>query len=154
MESGIFSRLSALGVQLPPAPAVVGNYVACRSENGLVFVSGQLPLGPGGPPIGKLGRDCELDEGREAARRCGLNLLAQLHAHCGLDAVAGCTQLTGIVSATPRFTKHPDVVDGASELMIDVFGEAGRHTRMAYGVASLPLGVPVEVAGIFPLRVP
>ena len=149
MPGIISARLRELGIELPPAPSAVGSYVPCRREGELVFVSGQLAIDASGPMTGRLGDDIGIEDGRMAARRCGLNLLAQLHAHCGIDRVKACLQLTGYVNATPGFRDHPQVVNGASDLMVEVFGEAGRHTRAAVGVASLPLGVAVEVAGIF-----
>ena len=143
------ARLRELGIELPPAPSAVGSYVPCRREGELILVSGQLAIDAAGPIVGRLGDDFGIDDGRRAARLCGLNLLAQLHAHRGIDGVEGCLQLTGYVNATSGFRDHPQVVNGASDLMVEVFGEAGRHTRAAVGVGSLPLGVAVEVAGIF-----
>ena len=151
MSGKVTARLRELGTELPPAPPVGGSYVPCRREGSLVFVSGQVSVdAQQGPLVGKLGANCSIDEGRAAARCCALNLLAQLHAHCGgIDRIEGCLQLTGYVNATPDFEHHAQVMNGASELINDVFGEAGRHTRASVGMGSLPLGVAVEVAGVF-----
>ncbi len=150
MSGRISARLEELGISLPPAPAVGGSYVPCRRAGALIFVSGQVSADADGARVGKLGDDCSIEEGQAAARLCALNLLAQLHEHGGgIDGVEGCLQLTGYVNATPDFRDHPLILNAASEVMIEVFGEAGRHTRAAVGMGSLPLGVAVEVAGVF-----
>jgi enamine deaminase RidA (YjgF/YER057c/UK114 family) len=143
-------RLRQLGVSLP-APAVpVAAYVPCVRTGNLVYVSGQVPTADGTPTHrGRLGDELSLDEGRAAARTCAVNLLAALKAELGeLAAVRRVVKLTGFVASTPDFTDHPKVVNAASELFGEVFGEAGRHARAAVGVAALPLGVPVEVEAI------
>ena len=150
MPGAISVRLRELGIELPAAPAAGGSYVPCRREGAQVFVAGQIAADASGPCVGRLGDDFGIEEGRAAARLCGLNLLAQLHEHCGgIDRIEGCLQLTGFINATPDFRDHAQVMNGASDLIVDVFGEQGRHARAAVGMGSLPLGVAVEVAGIF-----
>ena len=146
----VSTRMRQLGIELPAAPAAAGCYVPCRRQGALIFVSGQLAMDAAGPITGRLGEDLDIAAGRAAARAAGLLLLAQLDEQGGgIDAVGGCLQLTGFVRATPDFTDHAAVVNGASELMVEVFGESGRHARAAVGMASLPFAVAVEVAGIF-----
>ncbi len=150
MPGTISARLEELGIELPAAPPAGGSYVPCRREGALIFVAGQIAADAAGPRVGRLGDNFGIEEGRAAARLCGLNLLAQLHEHCGgIDWIEGCLQLTGFVNAIPDFRDHAHVMNGASDLMIEVFGDAGRHARAAVGMGSLPLGVAVEVAGIF-----
>jgi enamine deaminase RidA (YjgF/YER057c/UK114 family) len=151
MPSAIDARLAALGITLPEAAAPLASYVPFVVTGSLVFVSGQISRGPDGPIRGKLGADMDAAAGAAAARACGLALIAQLRTVCGgdLDRVRRVVKLTGFVNATPEFTEHPQVINGASELMLEVFGEAGRHARAAVGSASLPLGVAVEVEGVF-----
>ncbi|GIX14251.1 MAG: hypothetical protein KatS3mg118_2210 [Paracoccaceae bacterium] len=117
----------------------------------LCFVSGQIALGPNGPIRGRLGETLSVAEGQAAARACGLALIAQLRAALGgdLNRLIQVVKLTGFVNSTPDFTEHPAVVNGASDLMVQVFGDRGRHARAAVGCASLPLGVAVEVEGVF-----
>jgi enamine deaminase RidA (YjgF/YER057c/UK114 family) len=143
-------RLRQLGVSLPAPAAPVAAYVPCVRTGNLVYVSGQVPTADGRPTHqGRLGDEVSLDEGRAAARACAVNVLAALKAELGeLAAVRRVVKLTGFVASTPDFTDHPKVVNGASELFGEVFGEAGRHARAAVGVAALPLGVPVEVEAI------
>jgi enamine deaminase RidA (YjgF/YER057c/UK114 family) len=143
-------RLQELGVSLP-APAVpVAAYVPCVRTGDLVYVSGQVPVVDGKPShLGHLGDDVDLEDGRAAARTCAVNVLAALKAELGeLSRVRRVVKVTGFVATTPGFTDHPKVVNAASELFADAFGDAGRHARAAVGVAALPLGVPVEVEAI------
>ena len=143
-------RLQELGVDLP-APAVpVAAYVPCVRTGNLVYVSGQVPSVEGKPThLGHLGEDVDLEAGRAAARTCAVNVLAALRAELGeLSRVRRVVKVTGFVASTPGFTDHPKVVNAASELFGEVFGDAGRHARAAVGVAALPLGVPVEVEAI------
>jgi enamine deaminase RidA (YjgF/YER057c/UK114 family) len=143
-------RLQKLGVSLP-APAVpVAAYVPCVRTGNLVYVSGQVPSVDGKPThLGHLGDDVDLEAGRAAARTCAVNVLAALKAELGeLSRVRRVVKVTGFVASTPGFTDMPQVVNAASELFGDVFGDAGRHARAAVGVAALPLGVPVEVEAI------
>ena len=143
-------RLQELGVSLP-APAVpVAAYVPCVRTGSLVYVSGQVPVLDGKPShLGHLGDDVDLEDGRAAARTCAVNVLAALKAELGeLSRVRRVVKVTGFVASTPDFTDHPKVINAASELFGDAFGDAGRHARAAIGVAALPLGVPVEVEAI------
>ena len=148
-------KLAALGLTLPVAAAPVANYVGFTVSGRLVFVSGQLPFKDGKLlHTGRLGDNVSVEEGYEAGRQCGLNILAHLKAACGgdLDRVARVLRLGGFVACTPDFTDAPKCVNGASDLMVAVFGEAGRHARAAVGVASLPAGACVEVDAIIELR--
>jgi enamine deaminase RidA (YjgF/YER057c/UK114 family) len=143
-------RLQELGVSLP-APAVpVAAYVPCVRTGSLVYVSGQVPVLDGKPShLGHLGDNVNLEDGRAAARTCAVNVLAALKAELGeLSRVRRVVKVTGFVASTPDFTDHPKVINAASELFGDAFGDAGRHARAAIGVAALPLGVPVEVEAI------
>jgi enamine deaminase RidA (YjgF/YER057c/UK114 family) len=143
-------RLQELGVSLP-APAVpVAAYVPCVRTGDLVYVSGQVPVVDGKPShLGRLGDDVGLEDGRAAARTCAINVLAALKAELGeLSQVRRVVKVTGFVASTPGFTDMPKVVNAASELFGEAFGDAGRHSRSAVGVAALPLGVPVEVEAI------
>ncbi len=151
MTNTIEERLTSLGLALPDAPAPAANYVPFVQSGNLVFISGQISSGPDGLICGKLGDDTDLDTGVAAARNCGLALISQLRAACGgdLTRVRRVVKLTGFVNCTPDFTDQPKVVNGCSDLMVAVFGEAGRHARAAVGAPSLPLGVAVEIEGIF-----
>ena len=145
------ARLGELGITLPTPAAPAANYVPWVRTGNLVFVSGQLPMGPKGiEHVGRLGADTDVDAGRAAARLCGINLIAQVKAAVGdLDRVVRVVKLTGFVNATPDFGDHPKVINGASDLMVEVFGERGRHSRAAVGAGSLPFGVAVEVEAVF-----
>jgi enamine deaminase RidA (YjgF/YER057c/UK114 family) len=152
MPENIAARLAELGLELPKAASPVANYVPFVVTGKLVFVSGQVPLVDGKPQyVGRLGDTLSVEEGYQAARRCGLNLLAQLSNACGgdLDRVRRVVKLGGFVACTPDFTQTPQVINGASDLMVEVFGDAGRHARAAVGAPSLPLGVAVEVEAVF-----
>ena len=147
----IEDRLSALGITLPTPPAPVASYVPFVAAGGLVHISGQVSTDASGGVKGKLGAGLSLEQGQAAARLCGLNLLAQLKAACGgdLDRVQRIVKLGGFVNVAPDFDPIPAVVNGCSDLMVEVFGDIGRHARSAVGVANLPLGFAVEVDGIF-----
>lgn len=148
MSAQIDSRLASLGITLPEAVAPVANYVPAVRSGGLVVMSGQVPIKDGTPAFkGLLGAGVSLEDGQAAARLCGINLIAQLKGVCegDLDRVRRIVRLGVFVAATPEFADHPKVANGVSDLMVEVFGEAGRHARAAVGCASLPLGVPVEV---------
>ena len=151
MTGRVASRLEELGIALPDAPPPVANYVPYRIAGSLVFVSGQVSTGGSGLIVGQLGNSLSVEEGRAAARACAINLLAQLHSATqgDLDRVASVVRLGGFVNCTSEFSDHPAVINGASDLMVDVFGEVGRHARTAVGCPSLPLGVAVEVDGTF-----
>lgn len=143
----IDARLAELGISLPEVVRPVGAYVPAVRTGSYVYVSGQLPL-VGGKPVfaGKVGAEVTPEQGKEAARVSGINALAALASVVGsLDKVKRIVKVTGFVASAPGFTAQPGVVNGASELFKDVFGEAGQHARAAVGVAELPLGVPVEV---------
>ena len=150
--SAIDDRLSELGLTLPQAAAPAANYVPYVQTGNLVTVSGQITMIDGELMyLGRVGEDFTTDEGYEAAKVCGLNLIAQVKEACGgdLDRVKRVVRLGGFVNCTPTFTDHPKVINGASDLMAEVFGDKGRHARAAVGVLSLPLGVAVEVDGVF-----
>ncbi len=151
MSKTIQSRLDALGITLPEAPAPAANYVPFMQSGNLVFVSGQVSIGPDGLILGRLGADVSVDEGYEAARHCGLALIAQLRAACGgdLERLVRVVKLGGFVNSTADFTDQPKVINGCSDLMVELFGDRGHHARAAVGVAALPLGVAVEIEGIF-----
>lgn len=154
MSETVADRLRGLGIELPTPAAAAANYIAVRRSGNLVIVSGQLPMEAGAVRYkGKLGGGVSLEDGQAAARLCGINILAQVDAACGgLDRVAACLRLGGFVACTPDFTDHPKVINGASDLMVAVLGEAGRHARAAVGVPSLPFDAAVEVEGMFELR--
>ena len=162
MAGRIEARLGELGIALPEPVAPVANYVPFVEAGGLLYVSGQVSIGPDGPVTGRLEAADEVEgapapgaplaRAVAAARLSGLALIAQAKAATGdLDRVARVVKLTGFVTSAPGFTQQPKVVNGASDLMVEVFGEAGRHSRSAVGVAALPLGVMVEIEGIFAL---
>jgi len=147
----IESRLSELGLTLPSPPAPVASYVPFVLLNGLVHVSGQVSMGPDGGVKGRLGAGLTLEQGQQAAQLCGLNLIAQVKAACGgdLDRVRRVVKLNAFVNVAPEFDPIPAVINGCSDLLVQVFGEHGRHARSAVGVANLPLGYAVEVDGVF-----
>ena len=147
-------KLAELNLQLPPPPQPAGAYTRAVISGNLVFVSGQVTVWNGELRfIGKVGSDLSLEDGIEAARLCGLNLIAQARDAAGgdLDSIKRVVKLGGFVNAGPDFTDHPKVINGASDLMVEVFGEAGKHARFAVGAGSLPLGVAVEIDGVFEL---
>jgi len=151
----IESRLAELNITLPSPGAPGGNYVPFVVIDKMVYLSGQVTRVDGRLlHVGKVGGGLGIEEGQQAARVCALNLLSQLKAACGgdLDRVERCVRLTGYVNCTPDFGEQPTVINGASDLMVAVFGDAGRHARTALGVGSLPKGVACEVEAIFKLR--
>lgn len=145
------AKLQELGVTLPTPPAPVASYVPYVISGNLVYVSGQVSVDASGGIKGKLGDAIEVEQGQAAARLCGLNLLAQVKAACGgdLDRVKRVVKLGGFVNVTPDFDPIPQVMNGCSDLMVSVFGDAGKHARSAVGQANLPLNFAVEVDGIF-----
>lgn len=146
----IDARLRDLGIELPPAPAPAANYLPFVQTGNLVFISGQISQNADGLIRGRLGDELDVEEGAEAARACGLALLAQLRAAVGdLDRVTRIVKLTGFVNSTPEFTDQPEVINGCSNLMAEVFGDKGRHARAAVSAAALPRGVAVEIEAIF-----
>ncbi|HEX5317735.1 MAG TPA: RidA family protein [Stellaceae bacterium] len=154
MSGTVEARLKSLGLELPVPAAPIANYVPYTVSGSIAVISGQIPFRDGKlHHIGKLGGGMSIEDGQEAAKLCALNILAQLKAAAGgdLDRVRRCLRLGGFVNCTPDFTQQPHVVNGASDLMVAVFGEAGRHARTAVGVGSLPGGVAVEVEAMFEL---
>jgi enamine deaminase RidA (YjgF/YER057c/UK114 family) len=148
-------RLAGLNLELPAPPSAVANYVGAVLVDRLLFVSGHGPVRDGEHCfIGKLGRDMDVDEGRRAAQLVALNMLATMKAHLGeLARVKRCVKLLCMVNSTPDFKEHPRVADGASDLFVEVFGQAdGKHTRSAVGFAALPLGIAVEIEGMFEIH--
>lgn len=144
------TRLAELGETLPEAAAPAANYVPFVQSGALVFVSGQLPMGPGGMIAGKLGADLDIEAGQRAARRCALNLVAQLRAACGgdLNRLRRVVKLTGFVNGAPGFSEPHKVMNGCSDFLVDLFGDAGRHARSAV-CAQLPMDAAVEIEAIF-----
>lgn len=150
MASKIAARLAELGITLPAAPAPAANYVPYVLSQGMLYVSGQISQSDDGLILGKLGAGLDTEAGAAAARRCGLSLLAQANAALGdLDRIKRVVKLVGFVNSTPDYTEQPKVVNGCSDLMVEVFGDAGRHARSAVSAGSLPLGVAVEIEAIF-----
>jgi enamine deaminase RidA (YjgF/YER057c/UK114 family) len=151
MRQTIETRLKEMGLSLPDAPAPAANYVPWVVDGTTVWVSGQISVGPEGPIVGTLGADLAVEQGAEAARACALSLLAQVKAACDgdLGRLRRVIKLTGFVNSTPGFTDQPKVINGASDLMVELLGDAGRHARSAVSAASLPFGVAVEIEGVF-----
>jgi len=144
----IEERLAELGIELPPAPAPVASYVPVAVAGDLAFVAGQVPIEDGQVMLtGRLGDVVGIEEGQEAARRCALQAVSALRDALGsLDRIAQIPQVTVYVASIPGFTDQPKVANGASDVLVQIFGEAGKHARAAVGVVELPLGAPVEVA--------
>ncbi len=152
MTGTVDQRLSELGINLPQPAAPAANYIPYVISGNLVFVSGQITMSDGALKyVGTVGDDLNTDDGYQAARICAINLLAQVKTACGgdLDRVKRVVKLGGFVNCTPDFTDQPKVINGASDLMVEVLGDAGKHARFAVGAPSLPLGIAVEVDGIF-----
>jgi enamine deaminase RidA (YjgF/YER057c/UK114 family) len=148
-------NLKKLNIILPEAKAPVGNYVAAKTSGKMLFISGQISIDESGQLIkGKVGKDLDTDAGYNAAKRCALSIISQVKKACDndLSKVKSCIKLTGFVNSTEDFTEQPKVINGASDLIASVFGEAGMHTRAAVSTNSLPLGVSVEVDAIFELN--
>jgi enamine deaminase RidA (YjgF/YER057c/UK114 family) len=153
MSNDIEKRLVDLNITLPNAAAPAANYIPYVRAGNMLFVSGQISQGADGLIIGKLGSDFSLNDGYRAARLCGLALIAQVKSACENDfnRLKRVVRLGGFVNCTGDFIDHPKIINGASDLMVEVFGEKGAHSRAAVGSASLPMGVAVEVDGIFEL---
>jgi len=152
MAGKIDARLKELGITLPDAPMPAANYVPFTRSGNLIFVSGQIPMEGGKTQfIGKLGREFKIEDGQKAARLCALNVIAQVRAALGgdLDKVKHCLRVGGFVNSTPDFTDQPQVINGASDVIVQIFGDAGRHARAAVSAGSLPRGVAAEVEAIF-----
>ncbi len=151
MPGIVDEKLRELGITLPPAPAPAANYAPYAMSGGFLFIAGQLPKDESGAVIeGKLGDTVSIEAGQRAARVCTLNILAQAQAALGdLDRITLCLRLNGFVNSVPDFTQQPTVINGASDLIGEVLGTAGVHSRIAVGVASLPMGAAVEVDAVF-----
>lgn len=152
---GAEQRLRQLGIELPPPPRPVANYTPAVRVGNILYTSGHGPAAqPGQPPIqGKVGQDLNTTQGRQAARRVGLNVLSTVRDTLGsLDKVVRVVKVLGMVNATTDFTEHPQVINGFSDLMVEVFGPAGKGARSAVGMASLPGNIPVEIEAIFAVR--
>ena len=148
-------KIKELKIELPEAKAPVGNYVATKISGNMLFISGQISIDENGELIkGKIGKDLDTDSGYNAAKRCALSIIAQVKKACNndLSKIKSCVKLTGFVNSTDEFTDQPKVINGASDLIVSVFGESGMHTRAAVSTNSLPLGVSVEVDAIFELN--
>ena len=154
MSKNYENKLLSLGISLPDAPAPAANYVPYVVVGDMVYISGQISGDANGRINGKLGEDFSVEQGQLAAKSCGINLIAQLKAACDgdLDRLVQVVKLGGFVNCTADFTDHPKVINGASDLIASVFGEAGMHTRAAVSANSLPLGVSVEVDAIFEIN--
>ena len=156
MAGQIDARLKELGITLPTPATPAANYVPFVQTGALVFTAGQVTFNAQGKLeyVGKLGRDLGIDEGYQAARLCAINVLAAVRAACGgdLDRVVRCVKVVRFVNSTPDFTDQPKVINGASDLIVQVFGDKGKHARSAVGMGSLPLGVATEVEAIFEIR--
>ena len=149
------NKIKELAITLPEAKAPVGNYVATKITGKMLFVSGQISIDENGQLIkGKVGKDLDTDAAYNAAKRCALSIISQVKKACNNDLtkIKSCVKLTGFVNSTDDFTEQPKVINGASDLIASVFGEAGMHTRAAVSTNSLPLGVSVEVDAIFELK--
>ena len=148
-------KIKELNIILPDAKAPVGNYVAAKASGKMLFISGQISIDDNGQLIkGKVGKDLNIEDGYNAAKRCALSIVAQVKKSCAddLSKVKSCIKLTGFVNSTEDFTDQPKVINGASDLIASIFGESGMHTRAAVSTNSLPLGVSVEVDAIFELK--
>jgi enamine deaminase RidA (YjgF/YER057c/UK114 family) len=147
-------KLKSLGIELPEAPGPLGSYVTCVRTGNLLFLSGTLPLKDGKlTRTGKVGNDMSADEAKEEARTAAVNALSVLRSYAGsLDKVTRCVKVTGYIASTPDFTGQAGVLNGASDLMFEVFGDAGRHARAAVGVPVLPMDSPVEIEFVFEIR--
>tara|TARA_B100000780_G_C20904495_1_gene360003 strand:- start:112 stop:573 length:462 start_codon:yes stop_codon:yes gene_type:complete len=151
----IDSKIKELNLELPEARDPVGSYVAAKIVGKMLFISGQISISADGELIkGKIGKELKTEDGYEAAKRCGLNIISQVKKACNGDfsKVKSCIKLTGFVNSTEGFTEQPKVINGASDLIVSIFGDAGMHTRAAVSTNSLPLGVSVEVDAIFELN--
>ena len=149
------NKIKELKIELPEAKAPVGSYVATKIAGNLLYVSGQISINSNGELIkGKVGKDLTTEEAYKAAERCGLSIVAQVKKACDedLSKIKSCVKLTGFVNSTEDYTEQPKVINGASDLIASIFGDAGMHTRAAVSTNSLPLGVSVEVDAIFELN--
>ncbi len=154
MAGNVEKRLTQSGIELPTPSKPVANFVPCVQTGSTLFVSGQVTVWNGEYRyVGKVGREISLEDGNKAARICALNILAQAKAHLGdLDRVQRVVMVQGFVNAVPEFTDHPKVINGASDVFVQAFGDAGKHARFALGAGSLPFNVAVEVAAVLEVR--
>ena len=143
----INERLKKLNIVLPPAPAPAANYVPYVKSDKLIFVSGQIPMLNGELITGKVGKNIEIEDTKKAARLCGLAIISQLNeaTNSNLDEINRIVKLGGFVNCIDEFTQQPEIINGASDLMVEVFGDRGKHARSAVGMAALPLGIAVEI---------
>jgi len=151
---GVEAKLKKLGITLPPKPIPVANYIPSVRVGKLLFLAGHVPIRDGKPTVrGKLGRELSVEEGYKVAREVGLNMLATVRGALGsLDKVKRVVKVLAMVASAEGFTDQPKVINGFSDLMVEVFGEAGRHARSAVGMAELPLGVPIEIEMILEVK--
>lgn len=154
MSTNIEDKLKNLGIVLPSAPAPAANYVPYVKTGSTLYVSGQISQNESGFITGKLGLNFSTEEGYQAARYCAILLISQLKLACNgdLNKVESVVRLGGFVNSVPDFLDHPKVINGASDLMVEIFGDKGKHSRAATGASSLPFGVAVEVDGIFEIQ--
>ncbi len=152
--SAIEARLAELGITLPDVAAPAANYVPFVQVGDMVYISGQISQNANGLILGKLGQDMDTDAGAAAARTCGISLLAAVKAACGgdLDRLVRVVKLTGFVNSTGDFTEQPKVINGCSDFLVEALGDKGRHSRSAVSAGALPLGVAVEIEGIFQIK--
>ena len=150
MPAGADARLEELGIELPPVSPPVGNYLGCKRVGDLLYVGGHGPTSTDGVITGKVGGEISLERGREAARVTALACLATVRHELGsLDQVRQVVKVLGMVNVGPGFNRTPAVIDGCSDILVEIFGDAGRHTRSAVGMAELPRGFPMEIEAIF-----
>jgi enamine deaminase RidA (YjgF/YER057c/UK114 family) len=146
MSKSYLDRLKSLGIELPPAGPPAAAYVMARTSGNIVFLSGHIAKKDGNPWVGKLGKDMNTDAGKAAARSIAIDLIATLQNHLGsLDQIKSIVKVMGLVNSTDQYTEHHLVINGCSELLVEVFGDAGKHARSAFGVAQIPLGACVEI---------
>ena len=148
----VADNLKKLGIEIPDAPDPVGAYVAYKIINNLLYISGQLPIGRDGKIIkGKIGKDLKIEDGQAAAKLCVINIIAQAKkaVNGDLSKIKNCVKITGFVNSTDDFKDQPKIINAASELLVSIFGESGKHTRAAVSCNSLPLGIAVEIDAIF-----
>ena len=149
------NKLKELDIILPKAPDPVGAYVAFKKINSLLYISGQLPIANDGKLIkGKIGKDLTLEDGQKASRFCAINILSQVKKALDddLSKVKNCIKITGYVNSTDNFTDQPKIINGASDMLVEIFGDQGRHARVAVGSNALPLGIAVEIDAIVQLK--
>jgi enamine deaminase RidA (YjgF/YER057c/UK114 family) len=154
MSDTVEKAIEAMGLSLPAAAAPAGSYVPVVRTGNLLFVAGQIPMGPNGVEhVGRCGEDLDTESAQAAARLCALNILAQVKGEIGdFDNLVRIVKVNGYVNSTPAFRDHPKVINGASDLLVEVLGERGRHARAAVGVANLPFGVAVEVEAVVEVK--